>query len=433
MAYSLRSTFETRSELNRTISRLRSSVSASPGNASLRLSYASLLYVAGSFGRAKIEARRAIGLGDQDSEIYRLLGRVLYLEGDYLDAMDCFRKVAQSGSGYDDSVEWIVECLLRVNDYAGAAKIIEEHGLDHPQAQLIRTVAVKPAFQLVGPGTTTTVPFVQLDPLPLIEITINGERVHAFLDTGGPGFSTNFEFAKKRGLPVLSWQKGNYASRKNAPVNAVQIDSLSIGKFTLRNVAGFALQGVRPKFGRYVCEACIGTGVLNQFLSTIDYRNRKLILSKRKSPSGRKKHLSSLGRSGTRVPFWMASDHYLIAKGCLARKKGLIFLVDSGLAAFGRPAGEGPLVQAAFMTWYGPLKEHGIVGPYTQVGFPYFYKIRSLGLGALIQHDLCGFVKDRNTERLLLNGIMIDGLSSHAFLRHYRWTIDFDRHEFVFT
>jgi len=355
------------------------------------------------------------------------------LEGKYFDAMDCFRTIGQSGIGPDDSRECLVECLLRVNDYSGAAQIIEEYGLDHPQAQLIRKVAATPAFRLVGHGDTTTVPLSEIDPLPLIEITINGERVHAFLDTGGPGFSTNTEFAEEKGLPILSWQTGNYASKKNAPVNAVQVDSLSIGEFTLRNVAGFALQGIRPKFGQYVCEACIGTGILNQFLSTIDYPNRRLILTRRGSSKGRKEHFSSLGRSRTRVPFWMAADHYLMAKGRLTRKKGLTFLVDSGLAAFGRPAGKGPVVQAAFMTWYAPLMEHGIVGPKTRVGFPYFYKIPSLGIGDLIQHDLCGFVKDRNARRLLLDGIMIDGIISHAYLKNYTWTLDFDRHEFIFT
>ncbi len=435
MAYSLQRTFETKDDLHRATARLSSRVRVSPGDASLRLSYASLLYLAGCFEQAKIEARRAIRAGGPGPEAYNFLGRLLYLEGSYFDAMDCFRAVVQSGTGPDDSREWLVECLIRVNDYAGAAKIIEEYGLDHPQALLIRKVAATPAFRLVGhsDSDTTTAPFLQTDPLPIIEITINGERVHAFLDTGGPGFSTNTEFAEKKGLPILSWQTGNYASKKNAPVNAVQVDSLSIGEFTLRNVAGFALQGIRPKFGQYVCEACIGTGVLNQFLSTIDYRNGKLILTKRGSSKGRKEHFSSLGRSRTRVPFWMASDHYLVAKGRLARRKGMTFLIDSGLAAFGQLAGKGPVVQAAFMTWYGPLTEQGIVGPKTRVGFPYFYKISSVGIGDLIQHDLCGFVKDRTAQRFLLDGIMIDGIISHAYLKNYTWTLDFDRHEFIFT
>ena len=129
----------------------------------------------------------------------------------------------------------------------------------------------------------------------------------------------------------------------------------------------------------------------------------------------------------------MAPDHYLLAEGSLNRKKGLTFLIDSGLAAFGQPVAEGPLVQAAFMTWYGRLKENGIVAKENEAQFPYFYRISSLGIGDLIQHDLCGFIKDRNAAPLLIDGIMIDGLISHAYLKNYTWTLDFDRHEFIFT
>jgi hypothetical protein len=347
--------------------------------------------------------------------------------------MVCLRKVIQRGSDPAESLRWLVQCLLRVNDYTEATRIIERHGLTHPQAQLIRKIAEKPPFQLLANTATTAVPILQLDPLPVIGITVNDEKVYAFLDTGGPGFSTNTEFAEKQGLPVRSSQRGDYAFKRNAPVNGLQIDSLSIGEFTLRNVAGFALQGIRPRFGQYVCEACIGTGVLGQFLSTIDYPNRKLILSRRDGPKARKEHFKSLGRSRSRIPFWMGSDHCLITKGRLDKNKDLTLLVDSGLAAFGQPTPNDPPIQAAFMTWYGPLKEYGIVAPETQLTFPHFYKVGSLGIGTLVQHDLCGFVKNRDAGRLLLDGIMMDGLISHAFLKNYAWTIDFDRYEFVFT
>jgi hypothetical protein len=433
MAYNLRSTFETRSELRRAITQLDSRITARPGNALLRVSYASLLYIAGRFAQAKIEARRALRLNGRKSEAHKLLGRLLYLEGKYRDAMVCLRKVIPRLSDPEESLRWLVQCLLRVNDYAEATRIIEEHGLTHPQAQLIRKIAEKPPFQLIANSATSIVPILQLDPLPVIGITINGEKVFAFLDTGGPGFSTNTEFAEKQGLPIRSSQSGDYAFRRNAPVNGLQIDSLSIGEFSLRNVAGFALQGIRPKFGQYVCEACIGTGVLNQFLSTIDYPNRKLILSRRDSPRARQEHFNSLGRVRARIPFWMASDHCLITKGRLDRNQDLTLLVDSGLAAFGQPTPNDPPIQAAFMTWYGPLKEYGIVAPETQITFPYFYKVGLLGIGTLIQRELCGFVKNRDAGRFLLDSIMMDGLISHAFLKNYTWTIDFDRYEFVFT
>ena len=31
-----------------------------------------------------------------------------------------------------------------------------------------------------------------------------------------------------------------------------------------------------------------------------------------------------------------------------------------------------------------------------------------------------------------LGGVRIDGLLSHAFLKNYSWTLDFDKHRYIF-
>jgi len=425
--------FNTRRELYRAIKSHESRIDSNPSDGALRVAYASLLYIAGDFDDSEREAREALKFKEVESDASSIIAKILYLKGQYSKAIDFLERVI-SANPSDQQLYWeLAQCHLRMNNYAKAARIFEEHKFSNPLVPLVQKVAEKPAFQILGEKNTTVVPILQVDPLPVIEIGVNGKEVFAFIDTGGPGFSTNIEFARKEGYQILSSQTGDYALKKNAPVEYLQVDSISIGEFVLQNVPGCALEGIRPQFGKYTCEDCVGTGILNQFLSTIDYPNQRLILTKRNIPEARKEHFRLLGEMCGKVPIFMVSDHYLIAQGSLNEREELTFFVDSGLAALGQPDPNGPVVQAAFMMPYNAMIEFGIIEPSKEMTFPFFYKIESLGLGSLIQHDLYGFLHSREGERFNFDGIMIDGLVSHAFLKNYAWTLDFDDYQFIFT
>lgn len=425
--------FNTRGELYGAIRSYESRVKSNPSDGALRVSYASLLYIAGDFDDSEREARETLKFKDVESDASRIMAKILYLRGQYSEATDFLERVI-SANPSDQQLYWeLAQCHLRMNNYREAARIFEEHKFSNPLVPLVQKVAEKPALQISGEKDTTVVPLLQVDPLPVIEIGVNGKQVFAFIDTGGPFFSTNIEFARKEGYQILSSQTGDYALKKNAPVEYLQMDSVSIGEFVLQNVPGCALEGIRPQFGKYTCEDCIGTGILNQFLSTIDYPNRRLILTKRNNPRAKNEHFKLLGERCGKVPFFMALDHHLIAKGSLNGRENLTFFVDSGLAAIGQPDPNGPVIQAAFMMPYSAMIEFGIIESSKEITFPYFYEIASLGLGSLIQQDLYGFLPSREGERFNFDGIMIDGLISHAFLRNYAWTLDFDNHEFIFT
>lgn len=434
MEYTPRTVFNTRTELRRAIDQLKSELRARPTSSTLQSSCASLLYVAGYFEQAEEHARRALQFSQSNSVAYDVVGRVLYLKGRFREAVRYFRNIGDAEAVAARTNWRLAQCFLRLNDYARAARVLQNDEVTHPLFSLVQKLAEAPAFQLTG-AATAVIPMLLMDPLPVIEISVNGQKTFAFIDTGGPGISVSLEFARKKRFPIISSFKGTYALKDDAPVHALEIDSVSLGGVTLRNLPGFALPGVRPKLGKYRCEACIGTGILNQFLTTVDYPNHRLILSRRKTSATRKKQFGLLGKTElkVRVPFYMASDHYLLARGALNTVDDLTFFVDSGLAAFGQPSQDAPPTQAAFMTWYDVLQEYRINDAEKEPAFPYFYPIESLSLGSLAAHRLCGFVNSREGQRFRLDDVMIDGLVSHAFLRSYAWTIDFDRYEFVFS
>jgi hypothetical protein len=176
----------------------------------------------------------------------------------------------------------------------------------------------------------------------------------------------------------------------------------------------------------------VGTSVLRQFLSTMDYPHGKLVLRERSEESARILRDEVTGRVVDDIPFYLQGTHFLLAHGSLNGYKGLLFHIDSGLAG-----------DAAFGAPRETLEYVGIPIPDTEVhegsvgggggGFAAgVFPIAELGLGDLAQHDLIGSFGALPPGSYWALGFILDGLISHNFLRAYAWTLDFDSMRMVF-
>ena len=128
------------------------------------------------------------------------------------------------------------------------------------------------------------------------------------------------------------------------------------------------------------------------------------------------------------MPFYMWGDHYMFARGSVGEHTDLNFFIDSGLVSV-HPGENGGAVQAAFTTTSRKFREWGVPDDVSQRS--YFQLGMPLGLGSLTQPGL--YVLPGPAVIRDLGGVRIDGLLSHAFLKHYAWTIDFDSREYIFT
>ncbi|MHC4153050.1 MAG: hypothetical protein ACYSSP_13280 [Planctomycetota bacterium] len=54
-----------------------------------------------------------------------------------------------------------------------------------------------------------------------------------------------------------------------------------------------------------------------------------------------------------------------------------------------------------------------------------------MGKGLVQENALIWYDANLEEDRSF-GGVRIDGLISHAFLSKYSWTIDFDKHEYIF-
>jgi hypothetical protein len=77
----------------------------------------------------------------------------------------------------------------------------------------------------------------------------------------------------------------------------------------------------------------IGTAALKQFLSTLDYKNGRIILRERTEENPRKLREELKDEIAAELPFVLKATHMMMARGSLNGKHGLTFFVDSGLAS----------------------------------------------------------------------------------------------------
>lgn len=173
----------------------------------------------------------------------------------------------------------------------------------------------------------------------------------------------------------------------------------------------------------------VGTSMLERFLSTIDYPQRRFILTPRALTSLCEQHYQMLSQRRTSLPFHLWGSHFMFARWRFAGHDSLNLSFNSGLCAMANR--DGQLKQASFTASTESLLKWGFDRGKTAQNtfFPTTYSLEVAGLSqpnTLVWYD-SNLEKDR-----YFGGIRINGLISHAWLKNYSWTIDFARMEYCF-
>jgi predicted aspartyl protease len=308
----------------------------------------------------------------------------------------------------------------RLNDFAEAATCFQRAGKPASFVAKLAAVGASPAYVVSG-RSPTTVPFLRTDPLPVVRIEVSGRPVVALIDTGAAELILDPAVAAAAGVEEFGDQEGRFAAGLTGSYRHGRLRELTIGEAKLTNLPVQVMPTARfsrVTGGAYEIGAIVGTGLLAQFLPTLDYPARSLVLRPR----------GSAAADGLGVPFIMLEGHLTYAQGSLEGLDGLCFLVDSGLAggAFTCPAST---LRAAGIPVPGALGTAGIGGGDGAVKAAPF-RINELGLGGLRARDLVGIFGPFPPGL----GAEVDcaGIISHGFLRLFRWTLDFDRYSFRF-
>lgn len=427
---------ENRGDVLTRLDEARSLLGERPEDASARYDYAGLLLELGRFEDAREEVKPLLDRPDTTLDAVVMAARLSYFLGDFAESERLFREVLEQDPSHQAALRGLVFNCYQTNQFDRCGEIPEEAraGLRFPLVDLMLAFGEEAPYVIEWTGEhVAEVPFLVTNPLPVIEVEINGRKVNALIDTGADVFILDTAIADELGLRPVASMMGMFAGGMQAEIGFARAEALRLGVVTLRSVPVSLLPTNHLSMGDTEIGGIVGTSVLRQFLSTVDYPNARLVLRDRSADAG-PDLLSAPGVVlSDESPFYIQGTHFILTHGSLNGYKGLLFHVDSGLA--GIPSFGAPRQTLDYVGIPIPEVEvrEGVVGGggggFAVGEFP----IGSLGLGRLERHQLVGSYGGQPPGSYRGLGFIVDGLVSHNFLKEYAWTLDFDNMMMYFT
>ncbi|MFI0448901.1 aspartyl protease family protein [Actinomadura sp. 6N118] len=166
-------------------------------------------------------------------------------------------------------------------------------------------------------GDISRLPWLQTDPTPLVEASVNGGPPKRFMFyTGAPWLGMSAEVAKEAGLTAVAKQQIDYLNGTAWQYFGV-LDSFKLGDIELRNIPVEWSETDQQDPGG-PNDGIIGTWVFYHLLTTFDYAGRSLIL-RRRTPETARKARSAAARAGAKpLPLWLANEHGVHSTGSVA-------------------------------------------------------------------------------------------------------------------
>ena len=320
-------------------------------------------------------------LNPKDAHTLQRLAQIALYENRFGDAERWAHSLLELDPAAVTAKSLLAQIYFRQDRFAESAPFVRALGADAEADQLLK-LAVKGPYKTRPGFKRVEVPFIQVDPLPVVEVSVNGSRpLRFFIDTGGAEVIVDSGRASELGLSAAGKAMGTFAGGKQAAMQETAIDSLSLSGFEVKNVPAVTLD--LSQLGRILggrIDGCIGTVFLYHFLSTIDYPHKRLVLRPLTSRFDEK------GKT-IRIPFWMAGNHTMLAWGHVNNAPEHLFFIDTGLAGAAINAPKSTLDEAgvAFAPGLGGVG----VGGGGEVQVQNFY-VDSLSLGPVTGHHLLG-------------------------------------------
>jgi Aspartyl protease/Tetratricopeptide repeat len=285
------------------------------------------------------------------------LGRIALLANRLDDAQKWLEKAITLQPGNADAKVMLAEAFYRRDDFQKAAASLK--GVDvssnkliieqYPTLNVAKLESFKgqTPYELHGTGTSTRVKFLKTDPLPLVNVRVNGgDEVTFFIDTGGSEVVLDTDFAKELGVPLFGMVQGTFSGGQQTEVQLGRIESLAVGDWTIKNLptAMLPLRQLSEGFGVKQIDGIIGTTLFYHFLATMDYPRGELVLRRKDAKS-----LEEFTKSPVKrvvVPIWMASDHFMVGWGRVEALPPALLFVDSGLMGAGVKLAESVIKEA---------------------------------------------------------------------------------------
>jgi tetratricopeptide (TPR) repeat protein len=294
------------------------------------------LFEAGQFVAADAVYRQILAHDPHNVHALTQRGYIALLSNRLAQAQALLTKSLSLAPGNRRAEQLLALTLYRADDFAQLAALYRKLGsqaqLPLP-AQLLQSFQGRTPYEIQGPATNR-IPFLQTDPLLLIDVSVNGlEPVPFVVDTGAATIGLVPELARRAGVPLVGTMQAMGVGGRSIALHLARVDRVRLGDFEIRNVPGGTggniATGVRAPDGRPV-QGNIGTIVLSHFLSTLDYTGAALILRRKTAALLRQFEAEARVASAAVMPFWIYTDHLIEAMGTVNGHGPMLFTVDTG-------------------------------------------------------------------------------------------------------
>jgi hypothetical protein len=398
----------------------------------LEIDSANRLFQSGKFTEAGKLYSKIIAENPKHYSATLQLGRIALLSNRLDEAQNWLEKAKALQPDDTDARVMLAEVFYRHDDFQKAAASLK--GVDvssnkliisqYPTLNVAKLESFKgqTPYELQGKGESARLKFVRTDPLPILNVRVNGgDEVTFFIDTGGSEVALDTDFAKELGVPQFGAVQGTFSGGQHAEVQQGRIESLTLGDWTIKNlpVAMLPLRQLSEGLGVKRIDGIIGTTLFYHFLTTMDYPKGELVL-RRKTADNLKQFTAASGKKVV-VPFWMASDHFMVGWGRVETLPPALLFVDTGLMGAGTKLAESVIKEAGIKLEEDKASE-GAGGGGTLKIVP--YTVRQLSFGDIQEHNVPGLY-DGPFPWENSFGFHLAGMLGHDFFKPYTVTFDF--------
>jgi tetratricopeptide (TPR) repeat protein len=357
-----------------------------------------------------------------------VLGDALFAAGDFAAAARSYESTLQADPHNAGADLGLARIALYRNDLSSLeahARALAADDPNDPRAQrLLAAIGVRrgdaPDIRADALAGEVDVPLVQVDPLPVIDSSVDGKPARLLLDTGGTGLDLATTFAQKIGLATQSAGQGVFAGGLHAEVRKGHVDRLDLGAATVRSLPVSVIDQIPPDI-----DGVLGTNVLYDFLSTIDYQNRKLILRPKSQSTAFER--AAAARGATIVPMFLVPDHFIFVRARAGSGPEALYNVDTGGGGIGVQLTKTSLDAAGIVPdATHSISFHGGGGDAHAIPF-----VADVTLGERTWRGLPGLYFD-NGDQYGIFPFAVAGTLSHELFKRGALTFDFTAMRLVF-
>jgi hypothetical protein len=397
-----------------------------------KIDAANRLFQVGKFAEAGKLYSQMAAQNPKDYSATIQLGRIALLSDRLEDAQKWLEKAITLQPGDADAKVMLAQVYYRRDDFEKAATSL--NGVDvstnpliisqYPTLNVAKLQSFKgqTPYKMHDDGQSTRLKFLRTDPLPLVSMRVNGgDEVTFFIDTGASEVALDTDFGRELGVPQFGTVQGTFSGGQHGEVRQGRIASLTIGDWTVENlpVAMLPLRQLSESLGAKRIDGIIGTTLFYHFLATIDYPHSELVL-RRKNATSLKQFMAASGKS-VAVPFWIASDHFMVGWSRVETLPPALLFVDTGLASAGVKLAESVIKETGIKLQEDKAFEGAGGGGKLKI-VP--YTVRQLSFGDVKEDNVSG-IYDGPFPWQSTFGFQLAGMVGHDFFKPYAVTFDF--------